>query len=346
MSSKKLAVVILNWNTRPLLEEFLPQVVKYSNQPNTVVAVADNGSTDDSVEWIKKNFPQILLLELGQNYGFAEGYNQALKQLDTELVVLLNSDAAPSKGWLNPLIDCLNNNPNVAACVPKIKDYNHPHLFEYAGAAGGYIDRLGYPFCRGRIFEEVEVDNNQYNHESPIFWGSGAALTVRRELFLQSGGLDSDFFAHMEEIDWCWRIKNQGYAIHYVPESTIYHAGGGTLSYLNSKKNYLNFRNNLFLLLKNRRGFRVYPLIVFRMIMDFLALLNFAVKREPKNVYAIHLAHRHFLRDFKKFYRKRKELKQKLATKQYLHKEIYRGSIVWDYYIKKVRKFSQIKQYQ
>lgn len=344
MNAKKLAVVILNWNTRALLEEFLPQVVKHSTMPNVTLVVADNGSTDDSVEWVQNNYPQVSIIELKHNYGFAEGYNKALDQVDSELAVLLNSDAAPSNGWLNPLIDCMDKHPEAAACVPKIKDYNHPHLFEYAGAAGGFIDRLGYPFCRGRIFEEIEEDKNQYDKEGTIFWGSGAALVVRRELFLKSGGLDEDFFAHMEEIDWCWRIQNQGHTIRYIPQSTVFHVGGGTLDSLNSRKTYLNFRNNLFLLLKNRSGASIYPLLFFRMTMDFLALLNFLLQKQPKNAWAIHLAHRHFIRDFRKFYKKRKLL-MKLQSQTH-HKEIYKGSIVWDYYIRKVRKFSQIKQYR
>ena len=344
MSTNKLAVVILNWNTRALLEEFLPQVVKYSTLPNVKIVIADNGSTDDSVDWVQSNYPQVSVIELGHNYGFAEGYNKALQQINSELAVLLNSDAAPSEGWITPLIECMDHHPKAAACVPKIKDYKQPHLFEYAGAAGGFIDRFGYPFCRGRIFDEVEEDKNQYDKEGTIFWGSGAALVVRRELFLKSGGLDSDFFAHMEEIDWCWRVQNQGYSIRYVPQSTVFHKGGGTLDSLNSRKTYLNFRNNLFLLLKNRSGAGVYPLLFFRMTMDFLALLNFILQREPKNAWAIHLAHRHFIKDFRKFYKKRKQLMQ-IQTQPH-HKDIYKGSIVWDYYIRKVRKFKQIKQYR
>ncbi len=340
MSNNKLAIVILNWNTQSLLEKFLPKVIENSDDSRAFIVVADNNSTDNSVNWIKQNHPTIKIIEFDKNYGFAEGYNRALSQLDCEYVTLLNSDAVPEKGWIEPLLNHLDNNPKTAAVVPKIKDYNNPEYFEYAGAAGGFIDRWGFPFCRGRIFDSIEKDEKQYDDEIPVFWGSGAALTVRRELFLESGGLDPDFFAHMEEIDWCWRIQNFGYAIIYIPQSTVYHVGGGTLDYLNERKTFLNFRNNLFLLLKNVNGVKVYPLLFARRIIDFVALLNFLRIKQSKNSLAIHKAHVDFFKKFSLFNRKRKELKKKRVVSK--NRLIYKGSIVWDYNIKGRKNFSDL----
>jgi GT2 family glycosyltransferase len=228
MAAPKVSIVILNWNTCDLLKQFLPQVVENCNLTGVEVVLADNGSTDDSVHWVRNNLPQIRIIALSENFGFAEGYNQALSFVDAELSVLLNSDAAPAKGWLEPLIRTMDENPATAACVPKIMSYTNRGQFEYAGAAGGFIDSLGYPFCRGRLFNISEADNGQYDKPGQVFWGSGSALMIRTQLFRETGGLDHDFFAHMEEIDWCWRVKNRGYDIRYVPSSVVYHLGGGT----------------------------------------------------------------------------------------------------------------------
>ncbi len=332
------SVIILNWNTKELLRTFLPDVVKHSAMPDVDVVVADNGSDDGSVEWVMDNFPEVKVLTFGENLGFAGGYNRALSLVNTELSVLLNSDVAPGQDWLKPLITLMANTPSAAACVPKIKDYKKPSYFEYAGAAGGFIDQFGYPFCRGRMFNVAEEDRQQYDKAGLVFWGSGAALMVRTALFVESGGLDSDFFAHMEEIDWCWRVKNRGHSIHYVPSSEVFHLGGGTLNYENPNKTYLNFRNNLFLLLKNSPGFMVYPLIAARFFLDFAALLNFLMNGEKNNALAVSKAHRHFIKYFVKFYRKRRALKPFLVCGK--HTEMYKGSVVMDFFIRKRLFFS------
>lgn len=337
----KVSVVILNWNTCSLLQQFLPEVVKNSTSPNVRIVVADNGSTDNSVAWVKSHYPQVEVLDLGQNMGFAGGYNTALSLIDSELSVLLNSDAAPAPNWLPPLMAAMEQYPEAAACVPSIKDFNKPDYFEYAGAAGGFIDKYGYPFCRGRMFDKAEKDSGQYQQPGTVFWGSGAALVVRTQLFVSSGGFDTDFFAHMEEIDWCWRMKNQGHQIFYIPESKIFHVGGGTLSYQNPKKTYLNFRNNLFLVLKNQPGFSAYIIIGCRYFLDFLALLHFASRREWANVMAVSRAHRQFLLQFRSFVKKRQQLTPLVIKKQ--HPETYKGSVVWAFFAKGKKTFSELK---
>ncbi len=336
----KVSVVILNWNTCALIQKFLPTVVKNSKDPDVQVVVADNGSSDNSVAWIKTHHPEVQVIELGQNLGFAEGYNKALSMITTDLSVLLNSDAAPAPNWLPPLIDAMEQNPQAAACVPVIKDYSRPDFFEYAGAAGGFIDKYGYPFCRGRLFDKAEEDRGQYSQAGTIFWGSGAALVVRTQLFVASGGLDPDFFAHMEEIDWCWRVKNQGHQILYVPESHVLHLGGGTLSYQSPNKTYLNFRNNLFLILKNQPGYSAYFTLALRFLLDFLALLNFAAHKEWRNVLAVSRAHLQFCVQLRKFLKKRKLLMPLVIQKQQV--ERYNGSIVWDFFARGRTKFSQL----
>ncbi len=336
----KVSVVILNWNTCALIQQFLPTVVKNSKNPDIQVVVADNGSTDDSVAWIKTHHPEVQVIELGQNLGFAAGYNKALSMINTDFTVLLNSDAAPAPNWLPPLITAMEQNPQAAACVPVIKDYYQPDFFEYAGAAGGYIDKYGYPFCRGRLFDKAEKDSGQYQQPGSIFWGSGAALVVRTQLFVASGGLDPDFFAHMEEIDWCWRVKNQGHQIIYVPESQVFHLGGGTLSYQNPNKTYLNFRNNLFLILKNQPGYSAYLILCLRFLLDFLAMLNFAVHQEWRNVLAVSRAHRQFCLQLRKYLKKRRQLMPLVIQQK--HPEIYKGSVVWDFFGKGKTKFSQL----
>lgn len=336
----QVAVVLLNWNTRHLLEQFLPEVLKYSQLPGVEVVVADNGSSDDSLSWLKTHYPAVRCIALGKNLGFAEGYNQALAKVDAQYSVLFNSDALPRADWLPPLIATMQKHPDAAACVPKILNLRQPGHFEYAGAAGGFIDHLGYTFCRGRIFHLPEADQGQYDEEGELFWGSGAALMVRTRLFLASGGLDPDFFAHMEEIDWCWRMKNQGWRILYQPQSSILHLGGGTLDYQNARKTYFNFRNNLFLLLKNQGGTRAYLLILLRFFLDFLALLNFLRQGQSANAAAVSRAHRHFIKDFWLFYRKRQKLLPLVLKKK--HHEMYRGSIVWDFFVRKKKHFSQL----
>ena len=331
--SKSLSVIILNWNTRHLLEKFIPVVVKNSSIPNVDIIVADNGSTDDSLDWLRTNYPQVRIIDFPQNYGFSEGYNKAISSVNSDFSVLLNSDVAPAEGWLEPLIEIMTKNPNVAAVAPKIKDYNNPEKFEYAGAAGGFIDRFGYSFCRGRIFDVIEEDKGQYDTESKIFWGSGAALMVRTELFNSTGGLDLDFFAHFEEIDWCWRVKNMGYEIMFTPKSEVFHVGGGTLPYNNYRKSFLNFRNNLFLIVKNKHGFRGWITLIFRILLDYITVLKYLVTGKFSLAKSIIAAHWNFIKKLPMFIRKRRILKPSVVKKN--HSEIYKGAIVFDFYILK-----------
>ncbi len=247
---KQAAVVILNWNGKKFLEEFLPSVIKYSSDAADII-VADNASEDDSVDFLKKNFPQVKIILNEQNYGFAEGYNKALSKVEAKYYILLNSDIEVSKDWIEPVISCMEKDEKIGACQPKIRSLHEPEMFEYAGASGGFIDKLGYPFCRGRLFHTLEKDNGQYDDKKEVFWATGACLFVRSDLYNKLGGLDSDFFAHMEEIDYCWRLKNYGYKVYVCPESIVYHVGGGTLPKAPYCKTYLNFRNNLTLLYKN-----------------------------------------------------------------------------------------------
>lgn len=291
---RPIAVIILNWNGEKLLREFLPEVV--ANTPGDLadVIVADNGSTDGSCEYVGRNYAHVKLIRFDRNYGYAEGYNRAIAQTRYRYTVLLNSDVTTSEGWLQHLYKYMENNSNVGACQPKIMSYKDTARFEYAGAAGGFIDRNGYPFCRGRVFDHVEVDHGQYNSIRSIFWATGACLMVRSDLYLKVGGLDSDFFAHMEEIDLCWRIQLQGFDIKAIPQSIVYHLGGGSLPASNPQKTYLNFRNNLLLLHKNlpdsSRGRRLF----IRRLYDTLAWAKYILSFDFANASAILRAHRDF----------------------------------------------------
>lgn len=295
--NKPIAVIILNWNGAKLLREFLPSVCATTNADIADVIVADNGSTDDSLEILAREFPAVKVLALDKNYGFAEGYNRAIKATGYKYTVLLNSDVKTGEGWLEPLYDYCEKNQEVAACQPKILSYTEPDKFEYAGAAGGFIDKLGYPFCRGRIFGTVETDNGQYDTAPiDIMWATGAALMVRTDVYLAVGGLDAKFFAHMEEIDLCWRIHLAGYKIKAVTSGTVYHLGGGSLPASNPRKTYLNFRNNLLLLHKNLPKKEGARLLFVRRLYDTLAFFMFVAKFDFKNAKAIIDAHF----DFKK----------------------------------------------
>ncbi|MCW3787501.1 glycosyltransferase family 2 protein [Plebeiibacterium sediminum] len=338
----KTAIVILNWNGEKLLQKFLPQVVENSAYPGVEVIVADNASSDQSLQLIKRDFPTVKTIVLDKNYGFTGGYNRALKQVDADYLVLLNSDVAPAKNWIEPLIKEMDENPQTAVCVPKIKSYRKPELFEYAGAAGGYIDRYGYPFCKGRIFNEVEEDNGQYNQSADIFWASGAAMMIRKELYFNLGGLDEDFFAHMEEIDLCWRLKNRGWNIRYVANSEVFHLGGATLDYNNPRKVYLNFRNNLYLLTKNLSPNQLFIKLLQRLLLDGIAAAKFLISGEFRNFYSVLMAHFVFYSNFRIMYHKRKE-NQKLAT-IYNHKEIYPHSIVAQFFMHKKHQFSDLAE--
>lgn len=299
----KVAVIILNWNGTKLLREFLPSVVQNTNPELADVIVADNGSTDDSLDYVKSAFPNVRIIAFAENYGFAEGYNKAIALCnDYEYCVLLNSDAKPAKGWIEPLLETIESDNDIATLQPKILSYNNPDRFEYAGASGGFIDCHGFPYCRGRIFDNTEVDNGQYDTIIDIFWASGAALFIRTKVYLETGGLDKDFFAHMEEIDLCWRILLAGYTIKVVPQSVVYHLGGGSLPASNPRKTYLNFRNNLLLLHKNIPSKDRKKVLFTRRLYDAVAFAGFVAKGQIANARAVLKAHRDFRSMRKKLY--------------------------------------------
>lgn len=305
----KTAVVILNWNGIDWLKKFLETTLRFSGSNDTMVYLADNGSSDGSVEWAAENKGPIGLMQLETNHGFAGGYNLALSRITAKYFVLLNSDAEVTEGWLRPLTDYMDSNPDVAACQPKIKSYNNKDYFEYAGAAGGYIDKFGYTFCRGRIFDNVEKDEGQYDSTADIFWASGACMMVRSDAWKKCGGFDDDFFAHMEEVDLCWRFHLAGYRVACIPESVIYHAGGGTLPYDTEKKTYLNFRNNLFLLYKNLPESKLKKIILLRKILDGIAAIMFMLKGRPESFTAVRKAHRDFYKSINSLRTKREIIK-------------------------------------
>nr|WP_319397301.1 glycosyltransferase [uncultured Carboxylicivirga sp.] len=340
----KTAIVILNWNGSSLLKQFLPVVIKNSNRKDVEIIVADNASTDNSLEYIRMNHPEIKTILLDQNYGFAGGYNKALQQVEADYYILLNSDVAPESNWLNPLIGAMDEDENLAACMPKIRAYNSPKFFEYAGASGGYIDLFGYPFCRGRILNEIEEDKGQYNESLSVFWATGAALMIRADLYHKTGGLDESFFAHMEEIDLCWRIKNMGYEIKVFPSSEVLHVGGATLDQQHPRKTFLNFRNNLLMMLKNLSGFSLLPILFVRMVLDGIAALHFIAKGEFSFFMAVFKAHLSFYAMIPEALRKRR-FQRPMRIKKH-HNEVYPQSIIWAFYFKKATRFSQLKHFQ
>ena len=337
----KTAVVILNYNGAALMEEFLPSVVHSVNEMDAEVIVADNASTDSSLEFLKKNYPNVRVIALDKNYGFAEGYNKALAQVDAEYFVLLNSDVEVDAEWLKPLEFFMDNNPDVAACQPKILYQKNDNYFEYAGAAGGFIDKYGYPFCRGRIFNYVEPDVGQYDEQKDVFWSSGACLFIRKADYMNVGGLDGDFFAHMEEIDLCWRLKNRGRRIVCIPSSVVYHVGGGTLAQGNPRKTFLNFRNNLLMLYKNLPSSKVNRTLFIRMVLDGLAALLMLAKGDVQNFKSVYKAHTEFKALKKKFAEKR-EKEATFADSSAPISEIYRHSIVAAYYIRGIKRFRNL----
>jgi len=336
----KLSIVILNWNGSHHLRRFLPSVVKYSSYDWAEVVVADNHSDDDSCEVIEREFPGVRLQQLDRNYGFAEGYNQALKHNTAEYILLLNSDVEVTESWLQPMIKTLDSNPQIGACQPKILSLIQPDKFEYAGASGGFIDRYGYPFCRGRIVNVQEQDLGQYDNSIDVFWASGAAVLLRGRLWHELGGFDSDFWAHMEEIDLCWRMKNQGYKVVVCPRSKVYHLGGGSLSYGNPLKVYLNFRNNLYLLFKNLPTGKLFGTLFIRMVFDGIAAVQFLATGQFKAFAKVLYAHRDFYKSLKILRKKRGELLPKITTPN--HPEMYSGSIIIDFFIRKKQKFSSL----
>ncbi len=327
----KIAVVILNWNGEVLLERFLPSVIQYSS--NADIYVADNASTDGSVAFIKANYPSVRVIENSCNGGFAQGYNEALTHVDADIFCLLNSDVEVTKNWLSPIIQAFETLSGAAIIQPKILDLLKKDHFEYAGAAGGFIDRLGYPFCRGRIFQSLEIDNGQYEDTKEIFWATGACMFVKSAVFKSLGGFDRDYFAHQEEVDFCWRAKNQGHKVYYVGSSKVYHLGGSTLSNMNPKKTYLNFRNSLFSILKNLPLRKSIPIIFVRLILDGIAALRFIFQFRFKHCFAIMRAHFSFYRQLPKMLKKREKT-------NFIANYYTTTSIVWSYFVHKIRKFN------
>jgi len=329
----RIAVVILNWNGKSFLEQFLPSVI--SNSHEATIYVADNASSDDSVDFLRVNFPHVKVIDNEENLGFAGGYNKALEILNEDLFVLLNSDVEVTTNWLQPIVTLFESDENIAACQPKILSYHDKNSFEYAGASGGFIDKNGYPFCRGRIFDTLEKDNGQYDSVEEIFWATGACLFVRSKVYKELDGLDSDFFAHMEEIDLCWRIKRAGYSIKIQPASKVYHVGGGTLSKSNPFKTFLNFRNGLELLAKNLPKNQLVSKIFIRMILDGVAAIKFLFAGQPKDFLAVIRAHIGFYKRLRKTLGKR-------SGNYVLVKGQYAGNIVLDYFLKRRKQFSDL----
>ena len=326
---RQTAVVILNWNGRQHLEQFLPSVVAHTPAAVEIV-VADNGSTDDSVPFLREHYPAIKVITLSENYGFAEGYNRALEQVDAEYFVLLNSDVEVSAGWIEPLIATLSNNRHIAAVAPKLRSYGYRDRFEYAGAAGGFIDFLGYPFCRGRILSTVEQDQGQYDEAREVFWASGAAFCCRADVFRMLGGFDADFFAHMEEIDLCWRMQLAGYRIMVEPRSVVYHLGGGTLPNESPQKLYLNYRNNLSMLFKCAPTWQRIIVAVVRPICDMLSAVIYFLRGDKALGQATLRAYRDFLDDHKELNRKRQAIRSSCKAES---QQIYKGSIILRYVV-------------
>jgi GT2 family glycosyltransferase len=328
----KVAVVILNWNGKQLLEQFLPSVVQFSKE--ATVYVADNASTDDSVAFVKAHFPEVSIVVNPTNTGYAGGYNEALQHIDADVFALVNSDIEVTENWLQPIIKTFQNEPTTAIIQPKILDFKNKAYFEYAGAAGGYIDQYGYPFCRGRIFNTLEKDNGQYDTNQNIFWASGACFFIRSAVYKELNGFDTSFFAHQEEIDLCWRAKNKGYTIKYLFESKVYHVGGATLQQGNPKKTELNFRNSLYMLTKNLPKKDLFKILFIRMILDGIAGLKFLLEGQPKHLVAVLKAHIEFYKFFFKNYNKRSNFQ--------LREYYYTKNIVLKYFLLKLRFFYEI----
>jgi len=340
MQPGKVAVVILNWNGRSFLEKFLPVVIKFSH--GAQIIVADNQSSDDSVVFLKQYFPEVSVIINPSNDGFSKGYNLALQQIKTEYYVLLNSDVEVTENWLNPIIQLMETNREIAACQPKILDYQNRSKFEYAGAAGGFIDKYGYPFCRGRIFNVLEEDKGQYDSIMEVFWATGACMFVRADAFWKVGGFDNDYFAHMEEIDVCWRMKNIGYTIYVNPNSVVYHVGGGTLNKLSPKKTYLNFRNNLITLTKNAAPRFLFFKIIYRMVLDGIAAFKFLFEGHGSHFLAVLKAHGSFYKLLPSTIKKRKEMRRMFGFVD-ATTGVYKRNIVYMHFIKSVKNYSDLK---
>lgn len=340
----KLAVVILNWNGAEMLHRFLPSVTNYSKGEGIVVYVADNASTDNSKAVVAKEFPSVRWIQLDWNYGFAAGYNKALSRIDAEYYLLLNSDVEVAKDWLAPLLEYMDRHLDTAACQPKLLSYKDKTKFEYAGACGGYIDKYGYPFCRGRLFDTVEKDEGQYDTIAPIFWASGAALMVRSCDYWKVNGLDSRFFAHMEEIDFCWRLHNLGRKIVCIPKGVVYHVGGATLNKTNPRKTFLNFRNNLLMLYKNLPERELKCILATRYWLDNIALSKFYLSGNKGDAQAVIRARYEFKTMLPKFEEVRQLIQESKVVKEI--PEIYQGSLLAAYYIKGIKTFERFHQFK
>ncbi|MDY5968728.1 MAG: glycosyltransferase family 2 protein [Bacteroidales bacterium] len=332
----KTAIVILNWNGRKMLERFLPSVTTCCSEGDEVI-IADNGSNDDSLEWLKKTYPSLRIIALDKNYGFAEGYNKALLQIEADYYVLLNDDVEVTPNWTTPIVTMLDADKQAAIAQPKLLMYTQRDTFEYAGGAGGYIDKCGYPFCRGRLFSTLEHDKGQYDDVCELFWASGAAMFVKATAWKQLGGLDGDFFAHMEEIDFCWLAKNAGYKVLYCPQSVVYHVGGGTLPKSSPRKTYLNFRNNMALLYKNLPPARRKRVLLLRLLLDGVAALKFLWEGHPKELAAVYRAHR----DFRRW---KPALRNKsVHINPHEVSCVYQGRLLVDYYLRNKKTFSELQ---
>ena len=335
---KKTAVVILNYNGAQMLRDFLPSVIGFS--PEAEVVVADNASTDESVEVMRREFPDVRLLQLDRNYGFADGYNHALRQVDAEYYLLLNSDVEVTCGWLAPMLSFMDANSDVAACQPKLLSYKEKAMFEYAGAAGGFLDLYGYPFCRGRIFDAVEQDNGQYDSIADLFWATGAALMIRSDDYWSAGGLDGTFFAHMEEIDLCWRLRARGRRIVCVPQSVVYHVGGATLDKSNPRKTFLNFRNNLLMLYKNLPADELDSVMFRRALLDYVAAFKFLVSGNLPDFKAVINARREYAKIRPQYAGKRAENIEKSICDDI--PERVKFSILWQYYARGKKQYNEL----
>ncbi len=338
---KRVAIVILNWNGEALMRQFLPSVVRYSPAEIAEVVVADNGSTDGSVEMLREAFPSVRLILLDKNYGFAEGYNRALEAITTPYVVLLNSDVEVTEGWLNAPLRALDEDEDTVAVQPKIRSQRQPSYFEYAGAAGGFMDQYGYPFCRGRIFDIVEEDRGQYDQATDVLWASGACLFIRTDIYKEAGGLDAGFFAHQEEIDLCWRLRSRGYRIRCTPESVVYHVGGATLEMEHPRKTFLNFRNNLLMLYKNLPADKLRHVMRIRLFLDYLAALKFLLAGHPANARAVYEARRAFRALLPEYASKRRENMEKMLLRSV--PELRDSSLLVRFYLKGEKTFAELK---
>jgi GT2 family glycosyltransferase len=326
----QVAVVVLNYNGKHFLKRFLPPLIEHS--PGAEIIVADNASTDTSAQFLE-TLPKVRTIRLNKNFGFAEGYNQALDQVQADYFVLVNSDVLVTPGWLLPLLDFLDNHPKYAAVQPKILSEGNPTRFDYAGAAGGFLDAFGYPYCRGRVFGEIEEDHGQYDQTQDVHWTSGACMVVRKEVFQHFGGFDRDFFAHMEEVDLCWHMRSGGYSLACIPSSVVYHVGGGTLSHTSPFKTYLNFRNGLALLVKNLPVGQLWWKLPVRLMLDGIAALKFSIQVSPRHLLSILKAHFHFYRDLGKTWKKRQETSSP-----------GKGLVVFSHYVLRKKRYSEMNQ--